>query len=128
MNLFLRIKSFIFGILVISLSIGCTITLEITPRRISLNQETVEETINPDNKVQTKKKTTKSKSASFKVKDSKKGELSYNELDGHTTLKAINDKGEVVFDGPINTEEERSKVPDDFLSWLDEIKKTYITK
>ena len=54
------------------------------------------------------------------VKASGKGELHYEKTNGLETLKAIGPDGAVLFDGPINTPEEKAKVPAEMLKWLEE--------
>ena len=54
------------------------------------------------------------------VKDSGKGELYYEKTNGLETLKAVGPDGAVLFDGPINTPEEKAKVPAEMLKWLEE--------
>jgi len=55
------------------------------------------------------------------VKDSERGELHYSETDGNATLKAVGPDGAVLFDGPVNTDEERAEAPAEVLKWLDEM-------
>ena len=45
------------------------------------------------------------------VKASSKGELHYEKTNGLETLKVVGPDGAVLFDGPINTPEERPKSP-----------------
>ena len=52
------------------------------------------------------------------VKASGKGELHYEKTNGLETLKAVGPDGAVLFDGPINTPEEKAKVPAEMLKWL----------
>ena len=54
------------------------------------------------------------------VKASGKGELHYEKTNGLETLKAVGPDGAVLFDGPINTPEEKAKVPAEMLKWLEE--------
>ena len=54
------------------------------------------------------------------VKASGKGELHYEKTNGLETLKAFGPDGAVLFDGPINTPEEKAKVPAEMLKWLEE--------
>ncbi len=49
------------------------------------------------------------------VKASGKGELHYEKTNGLETLKAVGPDGAVLFDGPINTPEEKAKVPAEML-------------
>ena len=54
------------------------------------------------------------------VKASGKGELHHEKTNGLETLKAVGPDGAVLFDGPINTPEEKAKVPAEMLKWLEE--------
>ena len=54
------------------------------------------------------------------VRASGKGELHYKKTNGLETLKAVGPDGAVLFDGPINTPEEKAKVSEDMLKWLEE--------
>ncbi len=54
------------------------------------------------------------------VKASGKGELHYEKTNGLETLKAVGPDGAVLFDGRINTPEEKAKVPAEMLKWLEE--------
>ena len=105
-----------FGLLV-----GCTMTFEIPPRKVSLKKSSTKVASSPK-KTKDSKIINQSKSISFNVKDSKKGELHYIDTYDETSLKAINPKGEVIFDGPINSEEQLSQVPTIMLNWLNEVK------
>jgi osmotically-inducible protein OsmY len=40
---------------------------------------------------------------------------------GEATLKVINSDGKVVFDGPVNTKDQKSKVPVEAMKWLDKV-------
>ena len=62
-----------------------------------------------------------SSSISYVDKDQKTGELHYKNTNGEATLKVINSDGKVVFDGPVNTKEQKSKVPTEALKWLDKV-------
>jgi len=62
-----------------------------------------------------------SSSISYFDKDKKKGELHYKNTNGEATLKVINSDGKVVFDGPVNTEEQKSKVPAEAMKWLEKV-------
>ena len=108
--------------LIIGLLVGCTMTFEISPRKVSFKKSSSKEASFPK-KEKDSKIINQSKSISFSVKDSKKGELHYIETNGEASLKAIDSKGEVVFDGPINSENQLSKVPTIMLKWLNEVKR-----
>ena len=54
------------------------------------------------------------------VKASGKGELHYEKNNGLETLKAVGPDGALLYDGPINTPEEKAKVPAEMLKWLEE--------
>ena len=62
-----------------------------------------------------------SSSISYVDKDQKRGELHYKNTNGEATLKVINSDGKVVFDGPVNTKEQKSKVPTEAMKWLDKV-------
>ena len=57
----------------------------------------------------------------YVVSDSKRGELRYNDTNGEATLKVVNPDGKVLFDGPINTKEQKAKVPTKAMKWFDEV-------
>jgi archaellum component FlaG (FlaF/FlaG flagellin family) len=114
-------KTILFS-LIIGLLVGCTMTFEISPRKVSFKKSSSKEASFPK-KEKDSKIINQSKSISFSVKDSKKGELHYIETNGEASLKAIDSKGEVVFDGPINSENQLSKVPTVMFNWLNEVKR-----
>ena len=55
------------------------------------------------------------------LRDQKTGELHYKNTNGEATLKVINSDGKVVFDGPVNTKDQKSKVPAEAMKWLDKV-------
>tara|TARA_B100000579_G_scaffold29694_1_gene20804 strand:- start:1590 stop:1952 length:363 start_codon:yes stop_codon:yes gene_type:complete len=115
-------KKIIISPLILGLLAGCSMTFEISPRKISFKKHSIKEASSPK-KEKDSKIINQSKSISFNVKDSKKGELHYIETNKQSSLKAINTKGEVVFDGPINSDEQLSKVPTVMLNWLNKVKR-----
>ena len=46
------------------------------------------------------------------------GTLHYTEKDGEKFLRATNPQGELVFEGPVNTEDERKSLPKGLLKRL----------
>ena len=62
-----------------------------------------------------------SSSISYVDKDQKTGKLHYKNTNGEATLKVINSDGKVVFDGPVNTKDQKSKVPAEAMKWLDKV-------
>ena len=62
-----------------------------------------------------------SSSISYEDKDQKTGKLHYKNTNGEATLKVINSNGKVVFDGPVNTKEQKSTVPTEAIKWLDKV-------
>ena len=62
-----------------------------------------------------------SSSISYVDKDQKTGVLHYKNTNGEATLKVINSDGKVVFDGPVNTKEQKSKVPTEAMKWLEKV-------
>ena len=63
-----------------------------------------------------------SSSISYVDKDQKTGEIHYKNTNGEATLKVINLDGKIVFDGPVNTKKQKSKVPAEAMKWLDKVK------
>ena len=47
--------------------------------------------------------------------------MRYNDTNGEATLKVVNPDGKVLFDGPINTKEQKAKVPTKAMKWFDEV-------
>ena len=64
---------------------------------------------------------TVSSSVSYVVKDTERGELHYKNANGEAALKVIDSDGKVVFDGPINTKKQKSKVPAEAMKWFEEV-------
>jgi hypothetical protein len=62
-----------------------------------------------------------SSSISYVDKDQKTGKLHYKKTNGEATLKVINSDGKVVFYGPVNTKDQKSKVPTEAMKWLDKV-------
>ena len=62
-----------------------------------------------------------SSSVSYVVKDTTRGELHYKNANGEAALKVINPDGKVLYDGPINTKNQKSKVPTEAMKWLEEV-------
>ena len=62
-----------------------------------------------------------SSSISYVDKGQKTGKLHYKNTNGEATLKVINSDGKVVFDGPVNTKDQKSKVPVEAMKWLDKV-------
>ena len=62
-----------------------------------------------------------SSSISYVDKDKNRGELYYKNTNGQATLKVINSDGKVVFDGPVNTKEQKSQVPTEAMKWLGKV-------
>jgi len=62
-----------------------------------------------------------SSSISYVDKDQKTGKLHYKNTNGEATLKVINSNGKVVFDGPVNTKEQKSQVPTEAMKWLEKV-------
>jgi osmotically-inducible protein OsmY len=55
------------------------------------------------------------------VNDTKRGKLHYKNANGEATLKVVNPDGKVLFDGPINTKEQKAKVPTKAMKWFEEV-------
>ncbi len=106
--------------------VGCAITVEIGSRT-SAGKES-----NDDGKAVSagdsssgsssrSSSSTGNSSVSRVVKDSNKGELHYKKSNGEASLKVVDPDGKVLFDGPINTKEQKAKVPAGMMKWLDEV-------
>ena len=121
-------KSLLVSIVAAVALVGCATTVE--PEPATYMDVEVEEKVGND-KVNTVSKKDSSTSSSNSVavsssisyvdKDQKTGKLHYKNTNGEATLKVINSDGKVVFDGPVNTKEQKSKVPTEALKWLDKV-------
>jgi len=117
--------------------VGCATTLEPKPANYVDVEE--EEKVSDDKiNISSKKDSSTSNSNSFSVsnsnsiavsssisyvdKDQKTGEIHYKNTNGEATLKVINSDGKIVFDGPVNTKKQKSKVPAEAMKWLDKVK------
>ena len=110
------------------LLVGCATTVE--PEPATYMDVEVEEKVGNDkvNTVSKKDSSTSnsnsvavSSSISYVDKDTKRGELHYKNANGEANLKVINPDGKVVFNGPINTKEQKSKVPPEAMKWFEEV-------
>jgi len=119
-------KSILASIIAAVLLVGCATTVETE----SATYMDVEEKVGNDkvNTVSKKDSSTSnsnsvavSSSISYVDKDQKTGKLHYKNTNGEATLKVINSNGKVVFDGPVNTKEQKSKVPTEAMKWLDKV-------
>ena len=122
----LAMKSILVSIIAAVLLVGCATTVETK----SATYMDVEEKIGNDkvNTVSKKDSSTSnsnsvavSSSISYVDKDQKTGKLHYKNTNGEATLKVINSNGKVVFDGPVNTKEQKSTVPTEAIKWLDKV-------
>ena len=109
--------------------VGCATTLEPKPANYVDVEE--EEKVSDDKiNISSKKDSSTSNSNSIAVsssisyvdKDQKTGEIHYKNTNGEATLKVINSDGKIVFDGPVNTKKQKSKVPTEAMKWLDKVK------
>ncbi len=71
-------------------------------------------------KSECKKHSSSNSTVTRTVKASGKGELHNEKTNSLKTLKAVCPDGAVLFDGPINTPEEKAKVHAEMLKWLEE--------
>ena len=119
-------KSILASIIAAVLLVGCATTVETE----SATYMDVEEKVGNDkvNTVSKKDSSTSnsnsvavSSSISYVDKDQKTAELHYKNTNGEATLKVINSDGKVVFDGPVNTKEQKSTVPTEAIKWLDKV-------
>ena len=116
--------------------VGCATTVEIKPATY-MDVEVEEKVGNDKVNMVSKKDSSTSNSNSISVsssnsvavsssisyvdKDQKTGKLHYKNRNGEATLKVINSDGKVVFDGPVNTKDQKSKVPAEAMKWLDKV-------
>ena len=108
--------------------VGCATTLE--PKPANYMDVEVEEKVSDDKiNIASKKDSSTSNSNTISVsssisyvdKDQKTREIHYKNTNGEATLKVINLDGKIVFDGPVNTKKQKSKVPAEAMKWLDKV-------
>jgi hypothetical protein len=56
------------------------------------------------------------------------GTLEWTEKDGQKSLRATDSHGKVLFDGPIDTEDERNALPDEINERLNELEKNMVVR
>ncbi len=110
------------------LLLGCVTTVETKPATYmdvqgegKVSNDEVNTVSKKDSSTSNSNSVAVSSSISYVDKDQKTGKLHYKNTNGEATLKVINSDGKVVFDGPVNTKEQKSKVPTEAMKWLDKV-------
>ena len=108
--------------------VGCATTVETEPttymdvkREEKAGNDKVNTVSKKDSSTPSSNSVVVSSSISYVDKDKKRGELYYKSTNGQVTLKVVNSDGEVVFDGPANTKEQKSQVPTEAMKWLEKV-------
>ena len=110
------------------LLLGCATTVETKPATImdvqgegKVSNDEINTVSKKDSSTSSSNSVAVSSSISYVDKDQKTGKLHYKNTNGEATLKVINSNGKVVFDGPVNTKEQKSTVPTEAIKWLDKV-------
>ena len=110
------------------LLLGCATTVETKPATYmdvqgegKVSNDEVNTVSKKDSSTSSSNSVAVSSSISYVDKDQKTGKLHYKNTNGEATLKVINSDGKVVFDGPVNTKEQKSKVPTEAMKWLEKV-------
>ena len=110
------------------LLVGCATTVETEPATYmdvkgeeKVGNDKVNKVSKKDSSTSNSNSVAVSSSISYVDKDQKTGKLHYKNTNGEATLKVINSNGKVVFDGPVNTKEQKSTVPTEAIKWLDKV-------
>ena len=108
--------------------VGCATTVETEPATYmdvkgeeKVGNDKVNTVSKKDSSTSSSNSVVVSSSISYVDKDINRGELYYKNTNGQATLKVINSDGKVVFDGPVNTKDQKSKVPVEAMKWLDKV-------
>jgi len=108
--------------------LGCATTVETKPATYmdvqgegKVSNDEINTVSKKDSSTSSSNSVAVSSSISYVDKDQKTGKLHYKNTNGEATLKVINSDGKVVFDGPVNTKEQKSKVPTEAMKWLDKV-------
>ena len=110
------------------LLLGCATTVETKPATYmdvqgegKVSNDEINTVSKKDSSTSSSNSVAVSSSISYVDKDQKTGKLHYKNTNGEATLKVINSDGKVVFDGPVNTKDQKSKVPVKAMKWLDKV-------
>jgi osmotically-inducible protein OsmY len=110
------------------LLVGCATTVETEPATymdVKMEEKAGNDKVNTvskkDSSTSSSNSVVVSSSISYVDKDINRGELYYKNTNGQATLKVINSDGKVVFDGPVNTKEQKSQVPTEAMKWLEKV-------
>ena len=121
-------KSQLVATIAAALLVGCTTTVKTEPATYmdvkggeKVGNDKVNTVSKKDSSTSNSNSVAVSSSISYVDKDQKTGKLHYKNTNGEATLKVINSDGKVVFDGPVNTKEQKSKVPTEAMKWLEKV-------
>jgi len=110
------------------LLLGCATTVETKPATYmdvqgegKVSNDEINTVSKKDSSTSSSNSVAVSSSISYVDKDQKTGKLHYKNTNGEATLKVINSDGKVVFDGPVNTKEQKSQVPTEAMKWLEKV-------
>jgi hypothetical protein len=120
----MKIKPLILATAVSLILTGCAFKVKIGDHRQAADAKKEVETKEVITKVVKNENPSTSNNSgvrNYVVKDKGKGELHYVNTNGKGWLKFINQDGKMAFDGPLNTREEKSKVPAEAMHWLEEV-------
>ena len=108
--------------------LGCATTVETKPATYmdvqgegKVSNDEINTVSKKDSSTSSSNSVAVSSSISYVDKDQKTGKLHYKNTNGEATLKVINSDGKVVFDGPVNTKEQKSQVPTEAMKWLEKV-------
>ena len=121
-------KHILITTIVAVLLVGCATTVETEPATYmdvkgeeKVSNDKANTVSKKDSSTSNSNSVAVSSSISYVDKDQKTGVLHYKNTNGEATLKVINSDGKVVFDGPVNTKEQKSKVPTEAMKWLEKV-------
>ena len=110
------------------LLLGCATTVETKPATYmdvqgegKVSNDEINTVSKKDSSTSSSNSVAVSSSISYVDKDQKTGKLHYKNTNGEATLKVINSDGKVVFDGPVNTKEQKFQVPTEAMKWLEKV-------
>jgi len=122
------VKHLLITTISVVLLVGCATTVETEPATYmdvkgeeKVGNDKVNTVSKKDSSTSSSNSVVVSSSISYADKDKKRGELHYKNTNGQATLKVINSDGKVVFDGPVNTKEQKSQVPTEAMKWLEKV-------
>jgi archaellum component FlaG (FlaF/FlaG flagellin family) len=122
------VKHLLITTISVVLLVGCATTVETEPAtymdvkgEAKVGNDKVNTVSKKDLSTSSSNSVDVSSSISYVDKDKNRGELYYKNTNGQAALKVINSDGKVVFDGPVNTKEQKSQVPAEAMKWLEKV-------